>query len=168
MKCLRQLLTLLVIGLATIKTYSQPVQVPDSAETALVQRIFQYESVLGSELKPKVAFCVDEAMGKSWFLGDAPTLEIRKSLVEKLRRSAETCAVVTSTEKARLAAELRAMTERQLKLAQRLEVPIAAARVCVTTSPTPMDFRTCLTKALGKPPAEVDWGYWMVLFERKT
>jgi hypothetical protein len=134
----------------------------------LLQRIIQYESVLGFELKPKVALCVDEAMGSIWFLGDDPSLEVRQSIAYKLRNVAESCAVAMSSEKARLAAQLRALTERQLKLAQRLEMPVATARACVAKSATPTEFRNCISKVLRNPPDETDWGYWMVLYERKT
>jgi hypothetical protein len=149
--------------------YSQPDLKPlDETNGALLQRIIQYESVLGFELKPKVALCVDEAMGSIWFLGDDPSLEVRQSIAYKLRNVAESCAVAMSSEKARLAAQLRALTERQLKLAQRLEMPVATARACVAKSATPTEFRNCISKVLRNPPDETDWGYWMVLYERKT
>ncbi len=149
--------------------FSQPSQKPlDDTNDALLQRIIQYESVLGFELKPKVALCIDDAMGRIWFLGDDPSLEVKQSTAYKLRNVAESCAVAMSSEKARLAAQLRALTERQLKLAQRLEMPVATARACVAKPSTATEYRNCLSKVLRTTPDETDWGYWMVLYERKT
>lgn len=157
-----------LVCLGSLNAMSQPASILDEPDVALVQRILQYEFVLGSELKPKIALCLDEAMGSSWFLEADSTLEIRQSVVEKLRRTVETCTVATSSEGSRLAAQLRAMTEGMLKKAQQLEIPISSARVCISKEISPAEFRNCITKALGKPPAEVDWGYWMILFERST
>jgi len=138
------------------------------ANGALLLRVLQYESVLGFELNPKVSLCVDEAMGRHWILGDDPSQGVRQSTSDKLRQVADTCPVALSSEKARLAAQLRALTERQLKLAQRIEKPAAVARDCLTKSTSAAELRICLTSVFGKPPPESEWGHWLVLYERRT
>ena len=138
------------------------------ANGALLLRVLQYETVLGFELEPKVSLCVDEAMGRHWFLGDDPSQVVRQSTSDKLRQLADTCPVALSSEKARLAAQLRALTERQLKLAQRIEKPAAVARGCITKSTSAAELKICLTSVFGKPPPESEWGHWLVLYERRA
>lgn len=138
------------------------------ADTEVVQRLMQYDCVLDEQMSSKVGLCVDELMGGTWFLPDTPSSEVRRSVADRARHAAENCAVATSGEKSRLVAALRAMTERQLKLAARLEKPVADARLCVATSPSAPQLRNCITTAMGRPPLETNWVNWLRLYERRT
>lgn len=135
---------------------------------ATLQRILQYESVLGSELSTKVGICVDDAMGKAWIIDEDLSQEIRPSVLSNLRHASERCAVTMSSQKGRLAAQLREMTERQLRLAMKLDQPVAASRHCVKTAGSTEAFRTCIAKVFGKPPTENEVGFWNVLIQRFT
>jgi hypothetical protein len=137
------------------------------AETEIVQRLMQYDYVLDEQMSAKVGMCMDELMGGAWLLPAASTAEIRHSVAERARHAAENCAVAATGEKSRLVAELRAMTERQLKLAARLERPVADARLCVAKSPSTLQLRQCVTTAMGRPPLETDWVNWLRLYERR-
>ena len=158
-----------VLLLVSQTIFSQPViSSLNELDGPLLLRVIQYESVLGFELKAKVALCVDEAMGNQWFLGDDLSQEVRNSTKDRLRQVADTSPVALSSEKARLAAQLRALTERQLMLAQRIEKPAAVVRNCMNKSISTVEFRKCLTSVFGKPPPEPEWGHWLVLFERRA
>lgn len=139
-----------------------------NAEVEALYRLIQYDYVLDSHLSSAVGLCVDELMGGIWLLPDAPSSTVRNSVTGRVRHAAENCAVATTGEKSRLVAELRAMTERQLKMAARLEKPVADARLCVATSPSTPLLRNCVTLAMGRPPSETDWVNWLRLYERRT
>lgn len=137
------------------------------SDVAVVQRLLQYELVLDSPINSKVGLCVDELMGKTWFLSADPASEVRQSVVDKVRQAEESCAVANSGKKSRLAAEIRAMTERQLKLALRLEKAVANARICVSTSPTTTELNNCITTVQGTPTLAIDFDYWLRLYEHR-
>lgn len=157
------------VCLAAFATFAQT---PDSnsvdEDSSALQRILQYESVLGSDLSTKVGICVDEAMGKAWIIDVEPSQEIRPSILSNLRHASETCAVTMSAKKGRLAAQLREMTERQLLLAMKLEQPVAASRACLKTASSTVVFKSCITKAIGKLPNENEMGFWNELVQRFT
>lgn len=139
-----------------------------NAEMVALYRLMQYDYVLDSHLSSAVGLCVDELMGGIWLLPDAPSSTVRNSVTDRVRQAAENCAVATTGEKSRLVAELRAMTERQLKMAARLGKPVADARLCIATSPSTSQLRNCVTLAMGRPPLEPDWVNWVRLYERRT
>jgi hypothetical protein len=155
------------VCLAAFATFAQT---PDSnsvdLDSSALQRILQYESLLGSDLSTKVGICVDDVMGKAWIIDGDPSQEIRSSVLGNLRHASETCAVTMSSQKGRLAAQLREMTERQLQLAMKLEKPVAASRTCLKSSTTTDAFRTCIAKVIGKPPTEIEMDFWSVLIQR--
>jgi hypothetical protein len=157
----------LPICLATLTAFAQS-QVSDSQDSTALQRVLQYEVVLGTELSTKVGICVDDAMGNAWLFGEDPSQGIRPSVLSNLRHASETCAVTMSTQKGRLAAQLREMTERQLKLAVKLDQPANASRNCLKTAGATEAVRACIGTAIGKPLTESEWGFWNLLLQRFT
>lgn len=157
----------LQICLAAFASFAQS-QISSSGEGATVQRVLQYEFLLGNELGTKVGICVDDAMGKEWFLDEDLSQEIRPSALNNLRSASEKCAVTMSAQKGRLAAQLRTMTEHQLKLAMQLDPTVNASRNCLKTSRATEAIRACIATAMGKPPTENEWGFWKVLIQKFT
>lgn len=151
--------------LAVFTAFAQS-PISDFRDHTTLQRVLQYEFVLGTDLGTKVGVCIDDAMGNVWLLGEDPSQELRPSVLSNLRQASETCAVRMSTQKARLAAQLRGMTERQLKLAMKLDQSVNASRKCLKQAGTTETFRACITTAMGKPSTENEWGFWSVLIQR--
>jgi hypothetical protein len=147
-------------------------QIQDSTsgevDSGTLQRILQYESVLGNELSTKIGVCVDDNLGKAWFIDDDTSQEIPSSVLNTLRQASETCAITMTPQKGRLVSQLREMTERQLVLSKKLDQPVADSRKCVKTPGTIEAFKSCISKATGKPPTEIELRFWTVLIQRST
>lgn len=157
----------LPVCLAAFTAFAQSQDSTSSeVDGSTLQRILQYESVLGSELSTKVGVCIDGALNKAWIIDEDLTKEVQPSVLSNLRRASETCAITMSSRKARLAAQLREMTERQLQIAMRLEKPVTASRNCLKTTGTSETLKACITTAIGKPPTQKEWGYWTLLIQR--
>ncbi|MEO8122250.1 MAG: hypothetical protein ABI606_23370 [Rhodoferax sp.] len=137
-------------------------------DAAVLQRLAQYEYILDSKLSTKVGLCVDEIMGEKWILPDDPAVDIRQSVIDKTRRSAESCAVATNGEPSRLVAAMRRQMEQRLALAIRLDQSHAATQNCVINSSSPDGLKGCLTIALLKTPSEIDLSYWLGVYARRT
>lgn len=157
----------LPVWLAAFTAFAQSQDSTSSeVDGSTLQRILQYESVLGSELSTKVGICIDDALNKAWIIDEDLTKEIKPSVLSNLRRASETCAITTSSQRTRLAAQLREMTERQLRLAMKLDQPVTASRNCLKTTGTSETHKACIATAIGKLPTENEWGYWTLLIRR--
>lgn len=140
----------------------------ESAEMA--QRVLQYELMLGYELKPTLAVCVDEVFMKSWMLPGKTETQLSNKGVERVRRRLEICqaGVPGNDQDFRLTAEMRMSMEARLKAAQALELSKKSAKDCIEKSNTQEHFKACLTNAFASAPNENLWTRWLTLFERRT
>jgi hypothetical protein len=140
-----------------------------SESAVMAQRVLQYELMLGYELNPTLAICVDEVFMNSWMLpGNAETQPSDKG-VERVRRRLEICQaeVPANDRDFRFAAEIRMNLEARLKAARALELSKTPAKDCLEKSKTQEAFQACLTDAFNVAPSESLWLKWLALFERR-
>lgn len=140
----------------------------ESAEMA--QRVLQYELMLGYELKPTLAVCVDEVFLNNWMLPGKTETQLSDKGVERVRRRLEICqaGVPGNDQDFRLTAEIRMSMEARLKAAQALELSKKSAKDCIEKSNTQDSFKACLTNVFASAPSESLWTKWLTLFERRT
>ena len=142
----------------------------------VVQRVLQYELVIGYELEAKLAACVDEELQKTWMLPEKAEAELSNKAIERVRRRLEICqaggkAIPNaggSPGDYRLTTEMRSSLESQLKAARALELSKKPAKDCLAKSDTTENLKACLNAALASSPSESVWSKWLVLFERRT
>lgn len=157
----------LAFSSSTLFAQTAPETLAD-ADTALLQRIAQYEFLLDSKLTTNIGLCVDELMGELQVVPSDPTVEVQQSVLDKVRRSSETCAVATNGGNSRLVAGLRRQLDERLALAVQLENAHTSSQSCLIASTSSEGLKTCLTNAIGKAPSVFDWRYWVGIFERKS
>lgn len=159
--------TLCLLGLATHHARAEPLQsLADGPITPVVQRLLAYEQTLGFPLSPRVGLCIDAAMGRTWSYAVGAGEDKSPATVDRLRGSAETCAVRLSGEKTRLVPEIQVMLEHQLILAKQISKPLADSRNCVSTSSSVEVLEPCVTKALGQAPSSAVMKVWRQLLEQ--
>lgn len=141
-----------------------------SESTALAQRTLQYEMLLGSELSPTIAVCIDEKLGNVWMLPTQSASDLSVRATERIRRRMEICLAEAGslTIDFRFAAELRRGMEAQLKAAHGLELAKHSARNCLDRSPTQDSYKDCMATALPAALGGVQWNRWLMLFERRA
>ena len=174
-----ELTAILICAFVLTDAYSQqePANVSviagrDSLEMAL--RVLQYEILLGTELIPLVAVCIDQSHRTSWMLPENSTTEASATAIERIRRTAEICQATTrlqSTEERSLAMQLvsdiRTSMEFQFKAAHALEASKRTAQNCIAKSKTDENFKTCM--AAVRPSLILDslWPKWLSIFGRR-
>jgi hypothetical protein len=138
-----------------------------NAEDARLQRLLQYELLLGLTLPADTAMCVDAALRGPWLLPGTARQELSPLVSERVRQAAEGCEAARQPDDRRLAAQLRTRGEQQLEAAAWAQERLPKARDCLAFSADTVALRTCVTAALGVPPSEADWRRWTALFERR-
>jgi hypothetical protein len=151
---------------AVAGVHAQPLAAHD-ADGVRLQRLLQYELLLGVTLPVDTALCVDAALSGAWVLPGTARQELSPMVPERVRQAAETCEAARQPEDRRLAAKLRARAEQQLEAAAWAEERLPKARACLALSADISALRDCVTAALGTQPSEADWRRWTALFERR-
>jgi hypothetical protein len=143
-----------------------------SLTSGMVQRVLQYELMLGSELESRLAVCVDEGLGSTWMIPEKLETEVPAKAIERVRRRLEICQAVSGTRSQdmtmRLAAGIRLSMESQLMAAHALELSKSLAQSCLTKSQSQEVFRICMTKALQMNPGNIQFSKWMTLYDRRA
>ena len=137
------------------------------ADGVRLQRILQYEVLLGLALPADTALCVDASLRGAWLLPGTAKQELSPLVSERVRQVAETCEAARQPEDRRLAAQMRARAEQQLDAAAWAEERLPKARACLAQSGDTAVLRDCVTALLGTPPSDADWRRWTSLFERR-
>lgn len=166
-----------VLVFAHANGQQEPTKVPviamqDSAEMAL--RVLQYEILLGTELNPLVAVCIDQTHRSSWILPESSSTEASAKAIERIRRTAEICRARTRQQPSdgpsvdmRLATDIRTSLEFQLNAARALEVTKRSAQNCISQSKTDETFKTCISTALPNSSIDALWAKWLSVFGRR-
>lgn len=161
-----------LLALADANGQQEPEKVPaiavqDSSEMAM--RVLQYEILLGTNLNPLVAVCIDESHRTSWMLPANSATEASSRAIERIRRTAEICQAGTEGQSTdlRLASKIRAALESQLKAAQALEVSKHSAHNCIGQSKTEETFKACMATALPNSTLDALWTKWLSIFGRR-
>lgn len=149
-----------------------PIAGQDSSEMAL--RVMQYEILLGTKLNSSVAVCIDRSHSTSWMLPENSVTEASAKSIEKIRRTAELCQAARRAQSTegqsddlRLASDIRASLEFQLKAAQALEVSKRTAENCIGQSNTDEKFKACMAISLPSATLDAFWPKWESIFSRR-
>lgn len=167
-------------GLATIRGFvvlllavcvSSAIQAQQSTtrdvDGARLQRLLQYESLVGVVLPADTALCVDVALNSPWLLPATARQDLAPTVAERVRHAAEACEASRRPLDHRLASQLRSRSQQQLEAATWAEEKLPKARDCLALSADTAALRACVTEALGAPPSDADWRRWTALFERR-
>ncbi len=161
---------LLTIGCNAQTNPSIETEVETSQITEMAQRALQYEIMLGAELSPTLAVCVDERLRNVWMLPEKAETELSAKAVGRVRRGLEVCQASADSQSKdlRLSAEIRHGMEAQLIAARRLELTRMSARNCLGKSHTQDTYKECMVIALPATLSEYQWPKWLTLFHRRT
>jgi len=132
-----------------------------------LQRLLQYEALLGIEMTADVALCMDAALNSQWLLPSKATQEVQPLIIDRVRHAGEACEVSKRPEDRRLAEQMRARVEQQLEGAAWAQERLPKARACLAQSADLVALRNCVSTTLGVQPSEADWRRWSALFERR-
>lgn len=164
------LLCLVMGGVQAQQTTGIGPSLENNAALTMAQRVIQYETILGVDIEPRLAACMDDRFQAAWLLPARADAEISAQTRERVRRALEVCRIQTSADpdEYRLAAQIRQGMEAQLRLAQEMAVAKGSAQACIDKSQDRDGFKACLSAAI---PAGVDashWAKWMALFDRRA
>jgi hypothetical protein len=136
----------------------------------LVQRVLQYEIMLGSDLSSGVALCIDEKFSNAWMLPENPNAEVSAQATERVRRALELCQANSGEDPmpSRLASQIRRNMEEQFKIAQALNASKKAVQSCMSNAQAQDTYKACMTTALPASRNESSWPRWAMLFDRRT
>lgn len=136
---------------------------PSPQAGELLLRLLQYEAMLGDELTPEMALCVDMVTRGRFFEFAPDGGPPGASAINSVRRAAELCAISPAYGATRLVGELRELLAKQLAQATKLN----AVRQCLSQSVGTEALRTCVTTATGAPPTPTEWRQWTTLFQQR-
>lgn len=140
----------------------------DPEQWQTVERLLQYDAVVGKPLAPEIGFCIDRQFfgSKRPSSRSAAGAGISPRFEAQVSQAAEACISSAAQEarKSRLVGEIVAslLTARQRRIAQETE----RARSCLTSSSDVQTLKGCITKARGQELPESDWQRWVTQYEQ--
>ncbi len=145
-------------------------QVDEAQRLELVQRVLQYEIMLGSDLSSGVALCIDEKFSNAWMLPENPNADVSAQATERVRRALELCQANSGEDLTlyRLASQIRSDLEEKFKLAKALDATKKAVHSCMSMAQGQDTYKTCMTAAIPASRNESSWPRWAMLFERRV
>lgn len=137
---------------------------------AMIQMDLQNELILGEQLRPSMASCLDSYAGGGWVLPRSAEAEISDRALQRKQRAKEACsAAMVPDMEHRLATEaLRTGLEKHYQARMALEETKKKVRVCLKDAVGEERFKHCLEQ---DAPAAIEgaaWSRWLDLFARYT
>lgn len=164
-------MTALLLIASTSSTESVVAESPQAEHEALqlVQRLFQYEVLLGVPISLETGICIDTQLGQRWRLPNSKNQEGSRwqQVSEKVRIAAEECLPPESNELRGMTKELRLTMENQLGK-RALQEKIDLARRCITKSADLASLKSCAPHAGDQDVSGKDWKRWVIIYESRA
>ena len=141
--------------------------------SSLLLTDLQNELILGTQLSPMMATCMDDDATGGWVLPARLEREITDLAQQRKQRASEHCgtalAGVTASDIPRGTSEaLHKGFAQHLQARMALEEPKRAARACLANSEDQVAFRRCVQHNGIEVADGVSWSRWLTLFARHT
>jgi len=146
----------------------------DTASASSLMLIdLQNELILGTQLSPMMAACVDDDAAGGWVLPSRLDSEIADRSQQRKQRAREHCSAVLTglreTDIPRNTSEaLHKGFAQHLQARRALEEPKKTARACLTNSYDQAAFRRCMQHHPIVVADGTSWSRWQTLFARYT
>lgn len=139
-------------------------------DAAGLQRALHYERMLGLELAPDMAVCVDARVGAAWTLPSVAATPPSERLVERAQRAHEECRGLLLPEpldqaRRQVSASFRRQFQRQIQARQAQEPTKQAVKACLHEQEASAGFKGCLAHQAPGVLTEMNWPRWLALFE---
>lgn len=140
---------------------------PNENDLQFVQRLLQYELVIGKQISFDTGTCIDVQLGQRWRLLEnlEQASDAWRKISEKIRFSEEYCTSSDHSSDLRLVKNVRQAMENQLRRAAILE-QFERARSCISNSVDLTSLKNCVAQACGQELSETDWKRWIVLYQK--
>lgn len=140
---------------------------PNENELQFVQRLLQYELVLGTQMTFDTGTCIDVQLGQRWRLPDnlEQAGDAWRKVSEKIRFSEEICLSSERNSDLRFVKNVRQAMENQLQRAAILQ-QFELARGCISNSADLTSLKYCVVQARGQELSDADWKRWIVLYQK--
>ena len=142
-----------------------------ATETSMVLLDLQNELILGTQLSPMMAACLDDEAAGGWVLPSNAQIEISDRAQQRKQRALENCsfpipdlAVIDSPRKTSEALRRGFADQLQARLA--LEDAKKHARDCIAGQANAEGFKRCLLANTETTVDEGSWPRWFTLFVR--
>jgi hypothetical protein len=145
-------------------------RVSAQADASGLQRALHYERMLGLELAPDMAVCVDSRVGESWSLPTVAAMAPSERFVQRAQRAHEECSGLLLPEpldqqRRQVSASFRRQFQRQIQARQSQEPTKQAVKDCLQHQEAPAEFQRCLAQSAPGVLTDMSWPRWLTLFE---
>ncbi|MDP3626140.1 MAG: hypothetical protein U1C47_18090 [Hydrogenophaga sp.] len=142
-----------------------------AVEASMLQLDLQNELILGAQLSPLIAACMDDEAAGGWVLPSKEQIEISDRAQQRKQRARERCSTafsgVDETDIPRSTSEaLRKGFAEQLQARMALEDAKKHARGCITGQSDSDGYQRCLQSNSATAFGEGTWPRWLALFVR--
>lgn len=140
-----------------------------AVDASMLQLDLQNELILGAQLSPMMAACMDDEAAGGWVLPSKEQVEISERAQQRKQRASERCSTafsgVDETDILRSTSEaLRKGFAEQLQARLALEDAKRHSRGCIAGQSNPDGFKSCMHSNEATTTDEGSWTRWLALF----
>lgn len=136
---------------------------------ALLQRVLQYELILGLEVDPAVSGCLDQQFAGQWLLPADPDIDVSAAASFRLRRAHEACLQPPGNaymQPRLVSGAVRHTLDTHLQARRELESARQQVHGCLAASRAVPQFEACLARTLAVGPGADVRARWVSIFKR--